>query len=148
LATDSAGVSGPASGADAARDLQDRIGRFARLLFVVSATLMVPSHLIDLVRLHSVMYAPVPYLLGFAALFVVWRRCRGSAMSKGSLQTLDAGVTILTCCAWATFGYFRHGIPFPVGLGMILALTHTLISRSVLVPSTFRRTLWISAVCA
>jgi serine/threonine-protein kinase len=31
---------------------------------------------------------------------------------------------------------------------MILALTHTLISRSVLVPSTFRRTLWISAVCA
>jgi hypothetical protein len=61
-------------------------------------------------------------------------------MAPSTLHRFDASLTIAISICWAMLGW-GPGQSYPVSLTM--PLTHTLIGRSVVVPSTFRRTLWI-----
>jgi eukaryotic-like serine/threonine-protein kinase len=66
-------------------------------------------------------------------------------MTTSALHMFDAALTIVISTCWAMLGW-GPGANYPVSLAM--PLTHTLIGRSVVVPSTFRRTLSISAFAA
>ncbi len=141
----------PGDTAEATRDLQERIGRFARAIFVIAAAILIASVALELAlengTVTASLTAPSRIVHVFAAflLFAVWRRCRGKPMGLRVLEAVDAALTFALCTHWAMLGI---GVPrtSAVEFSVVLALTHTVIGRSVLVPSSFRRTLWISTV--
>ena len=139
----------PADSSEAADDLQDRIGRFARLAFTVAGAIFIVDRAVTYARSGdpSVGDFAAPRLVAFEValimLFASWRRCRGARMNNSTLQLFDAGLTFGISICWGMLGW-GPGPSYPVSLAM--PATHTLIGRSVLVPSTFRRTLWISTV--
>jgi hypothetical protein len=135
---------------EAARDLQDRLGRYAAALFVISAVMGVASigsHVATHGQasesgglLHELVHVAVllPGLL-------VWLRCRGKDMSTGQLEAIDAGLTLCSCFCFALLG-LSASTSLTVAFSVVLALTYALVGRSILVVSSFRRTLWISAL--
>ena len=66
-------------------------------------------------------------------------------MTTRTLRVFDALLTIVISVCWGLLGW-GPGPSYPVSLTM--PVTHTLIGRSVIVPSDFRRTLWISSLAA
>ena len=141
----------PADSAEATRHLQDRIGRFARIIFVIAGGMLVASVGIEIGLGRSTasasLTAPnrIVHLVAASLLFAVWRRCRGTPMRARVLHAIDATLTIALCAHWAMLGI---GVPEASAIepSIVLALTHTVIGRSVVVPSSFGRTLWISTV--
>lgn len=135
---------------EAARDLQDRLGRFALALFVIAVVMAVAS-----IGSHvatdgqaSESGGIVHELVHVAALgpaLAVWLRCRGKSMSVAALEMLDAGLTISICLLFALLGLSARS-SLSVAFSVVLALTYTLVGRSILVVSSLRRTLWISTV--
>jgi predicted Ser/Thr protein kinase len=140
----------PIDTARAARDQQDRVGRFGAAVFTISALLGVASigsHLATQGQasesgglLHELVHvASVLPALG------VWLRCRGAPLSPRAVDVLDAGLTIVACVLFALLGLSATA-SLSVAFSVVLALTYTLVGRSILVVSSFRRTLWIGAV--
>src|SRR6185503_20060354 len=138
----------PADTGEAIRDLQDRIARFARTIFVISGVMLVGSVAADLaqgVGIGGVSgQSRIIHVLVQALIFFVWRFCRGRTRSHAVLEALDAALTIALCAAWALLGL---GVPASTAIefSIMLGTTYTLIARSVIVPSSFGRTLWIGA---
>jgi hypothetical protein len=66
-------------------------------------------------------------------------------MSALTLRRFDALLTIVISGCWGLL-IWGPGPIYPVSATM--PVTHTLIGRSVIVPSTFRRTLWINVVAS
>jgi eukaryotic-like serine/threonine-protein kinase len=138
----------PEGSIEETRDLQDRIGRFARMTFVISGVMLLAAASGDILNGRAyegisntgrVVHVSVEVLL-----FVVWWLCRGRARSLSLLQTLDAALTIVLCTGWALLGV-RAPATEAIEFSILLATTYTLIVRSVIVPSTFQRTLAVSA---
>jgi hypothetical protein len=140
----------PVDTLEAARDLQDRLGRFAAALFVIAAV-MAAASIGSHVATHgetSESGGLLHQLVHVAALgpaLGVWLRCRGKDLSTAVLEAIDAGLTISICLLFALLG-LSASASLSVGFSVVLALTYTLVGRSILVVSSFRRTLWISAL--
>lgn len=83
----------------------------------------------------------IAYVVALIVLFASWQRCRGARMTTSSLHQLDAAVTIVVATCWGMLGW-GPAAAYPVWQAM--PVTHTLIGRSVVVPSAARRTFWIS----
>jgi eukaryotic-like serine/threonine-protein kinase len=151
LNTTSANSRAPANSAEATDDLQDRLGRFARFAFSLAATIFVAARVVEFTKFGALsvknLVAPnwIAYEIALLILFLAWIRCRRSRMSRAALEAFDAALTIVVSSCWAMLGWGPDA-NYPVSLAM--PLTHTLILRSVIVPSSFRRTLWISIVSA
>jgi len=139
----------PADSAEATRDLQDRLVRFAGTTFVISGVMLVASVVTDLVtgigwaglsRTSRTFHVAAQALLG-----LVWLLCRGASLRLPVIEAIDAALTIVLCATWAALGF---AIPEnePVQSTILLASTYTVIMRSVVVPSAFGRTLWVSGV--
>jgi len=79
-------------------------------------------------------------------LFVVWRRCRGGAMSQRTLEILDAVLTITICGIWSLRAGYSGGSQFPLSFSMMLAVTQHPDRAFGHRPEHLQRTLWISAV--
>jgi serine/threonine-protein kinase len=139
----------PANTEEAAHDLQDRLARFARAVFVVTAVLGFASLAAQVAtggEIHGGHAAPheVVHLGALAVALTMWLRCRRTQMSPSTLAILDAGFPISICVLYTLLG-FTATASLGVGFTVLLAMTYTLVGRSILVPSTFARTLWISA---
>jgi hypothetical protein len=134
---------------EAADDLQDRLGRFARYAFSLAAAVFVVGRAVAFAQSGHLalgdLGAPdrIAYEVALVVLFVSWRRCRGARMGADTLRRFDATLTIAISTCWGLLGW-GPGPTYPVSA--TLPVTHTLIGRSVIVPSTLRRTLWISVV--
>jgi serine/threonine-protein kinase len=63
------------------------------------------------------------------------------------VQSIDALLTISVCGVYALMGMTAPG-SLSVAFSLVLALTYTLLGRSIMVPSSYRRTLWISTFAA
>ncbi|MGZ3418786.1 MAG: serine/threonine-protein kinase [Polyangiales bacterium] len=141
----------PVDTVESERDLQSRVARFGGLVFLGSLALMLAG-LATRVAAHDVL-APgestLPHELLHASTLalplVAWLRCRANAMSRRAVEIVDAALTISTCLLYAALG--RTGtsvtgaaITFSVALGV----AYVVFGRSILVPSSFRRTLTIS----
>jgi serine/threonine-protein kinase len=139
----------PANTAETTRDLQERLGRFARSIGVLSAVMLLASVVNSLSRDPEA--SPISgssrlfHVFATALALVVWGVCRGKTLSVPTIHALDAVLTITLSTCWALLGI---GISpsEPIEFSIILATSYTLIARSVLVPSTFGRTLVISGV--
>jgi eukaryotic-like serine/threonine-protein kinase len=89
------------------------------------------------------------HLAATMLVLVVWRVCHSPKtrplLTYSVLAVIDAVLTIALCTCWAMLGVF---IPTwePIEFSIILALTYTIIARSVAIPSTFTRTLVISLI--
>jgi serine/threonine-protein kinase len=138
----------PANTAEATRDLQDRLARFARWAFIVSSAILLASISADVAAGAGGRgiepFSRVVQVVTEAVVFVAWRVCRGKPFGLGALGILDAALTIGLCFGWALFGLGYPAVE-PIELTIMLATTYTLIGRSVLVPSSFARSFWISA---
>jgi hypothetical protein len=139
----------PANTAEATRDLQDRLGRFARSMGVISGIMLLAS-LVN-ARLVSSDAAPISapsrivHISATALALAVWRLTRGKALRLSTIHVLDGALLLTLCSCWALLGL---GIAAnePIEFSVILATTYTLMARSVIVPSSFARTLVLSVV--
>jgi len=145
------GSRAPANSSEAADDLQDRIGQFARFAFFLAGAIFIIGRAVASADSGGVSVGDfatpdrIAYVVALIVLFAAWRRCRGARMATATLHGFDAALTIVVSTCWGMLGW-GPGPLYPVSLAM--PVTHTLIGRSVMVPSAFRRTLWISAIAA
>ncbi len=139
----------PIHTADAIRDLQDRVGRNARTMGLISVAMLLATFVNALmVKSDSfpVWNTSRAIHLGASAVGgVVWLVARGRTLPVVLIQALDVGFTWVVCTLWPLLGWFAAP-ELPVEFSVILATTYTLIARSVVVPSTFLRTFLISIV--
>jgi serine/threonine-protein kinase len=140
----------PADSAEATRDLQDRIGRFARIIFMIAVFMLVASLILEAVTgrlsLHENLESPgrVAHVVATVVLLGTWRVCRGRTLGVHTLEALDAALTFVLCSCWAMLGVNMRSSE-PIEFSILLAMTHTLVARSVVVPSSFGRTAAIGA---
>jgi serine/threonine protein kinase len=136
----------------AARDFQDRVARLAGTVFVIAAVMgaaSVATHLATqrhVAESGSVAHELV-HLASLVPALAIWLRCRGKLMSVALVEALDAALTISMCLLYAMLGW-SGSTSVSVAFSVVLAMSYTLVARSIIVPSAFRRTLWISALGA
>jgi serine/threonine-protein kinase len=139
----------PANTAEGTRDLQNRLGRFARSLGVISGVMLIASltgsHVLKVDHAPISVPSRIVHVLSVALAFGAWRLLRGRTLKAPTIYALDGALTFTLSSCWALVGL---GIAptEPIEFSMTLATTYTLIARSVIVPSTFRRTFAIGAV--
>jgi serine/threonine-protein kinase len=139
----------PADSIEETRDLQDRLARFALTTFATSGVMLLASLISDFTqhlgwggisRPSRVVHISAQLLV-----FGTWWLCRGKPRRQATLRALDAALSPILCVCWAALGLGAPGSE-PIEPTVVLATTYTLIARSVIVPSSFARTLWISFV--
>jgi eukaryotic-like serine/threonine-protein kinase len=139
--------SGADGTAEQTGELQDRIGRFARMVFVISGVMLLASIVFNVLAGNAALEIArrqADHLAAQLLAFAAWQLCRGKRqIALPLLNAFDAVLTIALCAAWALLG-IDSPERNPVEFTVMLATTYTLIMRSVLVPSTFARTLWIN----
>jgi len=139
----------PANTAEATRDIQERLGSFARMVFVISAVMLSASLVNTLVAGPGM--APISpssrfvHVAATVLTLAVWRLGRGNALRLTTIHALDAVMTVTLCTCWALLGLGISPTE-PIEFSIILATSYTLIARSVMVPSTFGRTLVLSTI--
>jgi tRNA A-37 threonylcarbamoyl transferase component Bud32 len=143
----------PADSAEATRYLQDSIAGFARIVFALSGAMLIAGLVVvgvlglpgRTMHQHAWNLTMLAHVTAQVVLLAVWLRCRGSTLKLSTLVAVDAALTIFLCTCWALLGL---GVPAnePIEFPILLAITHTLIARSIYVPSSFGHTLWVSAV--
>ncbi|WP_437966582.1 serine/threonine-protein kinase [Sorangium sp. So ce260] len=131
------------------RFLQDRLAYFGRIGFLLSLGFYV---VLNVARTYDPAFVASdlwlaegnPWNLAAAAVLLAkWRIARGRALPLRTLTLLDAAGPILTGLAFTAMANFITSGHGP--LDALLGLTNTVVARAVIVPSTARRTLWISA---
>ena len=87
-----------------------------------------------------------PRLVAAAIAFGIWRTARRKAvLPTHLLHALDSGGTLGSCACLSAMGY-RFGLHHPWGyFAGVLAVFHATLARAIIVPSTPRRTLLITA---
>jgi eukaryotic-like serine/threonine-protein kinase len=142
----------PADTGESARDLQDRVARLAAAVFIMALVMGIASIVTHVATggaatengglAHEVLHvaALVPAL-------GIWLRCRGKLMSSHVVESIDAMLTIAACLLYALMGISAPS-SLSVAFSVPLAMSYTLLGRSIIVPSSFRRTLLISAAGA
>jgi serine/threonine-protein kinase len=142
----------PADTGEAARDLQDRVARFAAAVSVMALVMGVAS-----IATHVASHGPgtenggVAHEVLHAATvvppLVIWLRCRGKLMHGSVVEAVDVALTIGACIFYALLG-MSAPTSLSVATSVPLAMSYTLVGRSIIVPSSFRRTFSISAAGA
>jgi hypothetical protein len=136
----------PANSDDDLRFVQDRIGMFAKVMFLISSMFLVVPAIVDFFGEpppdHPVSRAS--HVTGTVLALAVWRVARREKLlSPPVLQWLDVVGTLGPCWAYAAMGHYATP---PYGLyTSLLAVTHVSISRAMIVPSIPKRTVWLAA---
>ena len=76
------------------------------------------------------------------AFLAVWLVCRRGTRPRALLDLLDAGVVLVVCAVASLPPLFGRSLPEDA-FGMVLLVTNLIVMRSIFVPSTPARTLWI-----
>jgi eukaryotic-like serine/threonine-protein kinase len=142
----------PADTGEAARDLQDRVARLALAIFIMTLVMGLASIATHVATsgaatenggvMHEVLHVAT-LLPGLVA----WLRCRGKLMRPANVELIDAALTVTACLLYALMGMSAPS-SLSVAFSVPLAMSYTLLGRSIIVPSSWRRTLLISAAGA
>lgn len=140
--------SAPDDTSDSRRFLQSRLALLYSVAFYVSSAFFAVSLLLEARGLGRAPLDPfwlsgrTVHLLTIAGSLGLWGAMRYlPPLGVAALEWFDAFATLLLCGAYVALGWtIGHGQA--VGL---LAGTHIVVTRSILVPSTARRTFWISS---
>jgi serine/threonine protein kinase len=139
----------PANTAEATRDLQNRLGRFARSLGVISGVMLLASllgsHVLKVDHAQISVPSRIVHVSAVVLAFGAWLLLRGRTLEISTIHVLDGALLLTLCSCWALVGL---GIApsEPIEFSVTLATTYTLIARSVIVPSTFWRTFALGSV--
>ena len=91
----------PANSAETTRDLQNRLGRFARTLAVISGLMLVASLLSSLLVGPGGSPISVPsrsvHVFAVALALSVWGLMRGKDLTLRALHALDAALVVTVC---------------------------------------------------
>jgi serine/threonine-protein kinase len=144
----------PADTVEGERDLQQRLGRFSRaiaIVFIVMFLVSMLTHAVtggELAEGESTVAHQVLHLVLFLVALAAWLRCRGRQMTRRTLDLVDAGVTIAACWLVTSLGVTGKEANFGVvmAFSLVLGVAYIVVGRSIVVPSSQLRTLWISAV--
>ena len=131
--------------------LQERLALFGRTGFFVSASFLAVFNLAEMLAAANrslgwvVTNRSNEFHLGLSLVFLaVWLSCRKRERSERALAVIEFGGVLLAGLActlpvrWATLDEGRiHS--------MFLEITQILVARAIIVPSTARRTIWLSA---
>jgi len=142
----------PADTGEAARDLQDRVARLGAAIFLMALVMGLASIVTHVATTHAGsenggLAHEVLHAAALLPALAVWLRCRGKLMSTPVVEAIDALLTVAACVLYALMGMSAPD-SLSVAFSVPLAMSYTLLGRSILVPSSFRRTLLISAVAA
>jgi len=135
----------PVNAGEDLRFVQERIGLFAKVTFLISSMFLVVPLAASFFAVpemdHGV--ATLSHVAGTGLALAVWRVARwGKPLSPTVLQSLDVVATLGLCWSYAAMGHYS---PPPYGLyTALLAVTHVSISRAMVVPSVPRRTFWLA----
>ena len=147
--------------ADARAFLQDRIGLWALWVFILSAAFFLvnlatfplirsASRTVGDVLLHPGNLIHLAASLLFGGVWLITRRVQ---FSLRGLRVLDVGALVSGCGLFALMGVYLVGIQAAIGGAVaiavyagLLACANTVVARAIAVPSTARRTLWVSLV--
>ena len=131
--------------------MRERLSFYGKLVFWLCFGFFLVSHLFALVTgLHRVPFQSLfggrdlCHLGACAALFAIWRLPRLPSICP---FWVDRVGTFLTCAFYAGSGYFQELTGLP-GVVAPLAVTHTLVARSVFVPSKPWSTMRIAIVAS
>ncbi len=142
----------PADTGEAARYLQDRVARLGAAVFVMALVMGIASiatHVVSagLGTENGGIAHELVHLATLAPPLLVWLRCRGKLMSTAVVEAIDAGLTVAACILYAMLG-MSASTSLSVAFSVPLAMSYTLLGRSIIVPSIYLRTLLISAAGA
>jgi hypothetical protein len=130
--------------------LQQRLalfGKSAFLLFLVVGMIGVTVVTIFAPESWSRAKAPPVYFALVYGVGLVWLFCRRGNRSLRVLTALDAASVVIVCLGFALFVVVAPR-DMLAGVPATLCLTHLLLARAIVVPSDWRRTLWIGAIAA
>ncbi|HEY8946319.1 MAG TPA: serine/threonine-protein kinase, partial [Polyangiaceae bacterium] len=128
------------------RFVQDRLGLFGKVVFIISTLFLLLGISVDGLPGTAEAIWGKGFHLGAALLaFGIWRIAkRRRPLSPAALTALDGFGTISTSLSFAVMG---HLLPQPFGFySALLAITHVNVGRAVVVPSVPFRTFVLSAV--
>jgi serine/threonine-protein kinase len=142
----------PADTAEAARYLQDRVARLGAAILLMALVMGVAS---IVTHVHTGgagsesggLAHELLHVASLAPALAVWLRCRGTLMRTSVVEAMDGGLTIAACGLYALLGMSAPS-SLSVAFSVPLAMSYTLLGRSIIVPSTSLRTLLISAAGA
>jgi eukaryotic-like serine/threonine-protein kinase len=137
---------------------QRRLGLFALVLFFLDFGFYALTRFLEILfgvfRLEVLLEADeLAHLASCLVLLAMWLACRRAPWSQAALARIDAGGFILVGFFYGLMGAAMAGsegdLPrFLSGafasMVMLVAFTNTAIGRAVLVPTSARRTLWIT----
>ena len=141
-------------GSEESRDfLQERISRFAKVVFLLSVPFFPAGWIIDYLWYPRVLDHGLPltpmHLLnlgGFAVMLAVWLLTRSGSLPVTTLHAIDALGVFLMTTANLGLCFTLPAELRPDLLGVICLMT-LLLYRAAIVPSEPARTAWIAAAC-
>lgn len=86
------------------------------------------------------------HVLALLSLLGIWVACRGERRSVRALRLIEDTGLFLACSCYAAMGMYTPLAARPHYI-VILALAFGLIARAIYVPSSLRRTLWLTSLC-
>ncbi len=133
--------------------LQQRLGLFGMWVFCLSVGSLLTGVGVTLVFDPDGYWgwgvSELPNFFRLAATLVpggVWLLSRKTTMPFHLLRRLDAGALIATCALFALMAAALSRQPIIATFVALLAATHMVVFRAVTVPSSAKRTAWISVV--
>jgi serine/threonine-protein kinase len=130
--------------------IQRRLALFGKTVSLIALGFFVVGGLMDALWVRQPierLWSPAraAHLSGGLAMGILWLACARGAWSPRALDALEVGSLLVSCTAWAFM--LSEGHAELLG-DVLLALTLTIAVRAIVVPSTARRTLWLSALAS
>lgn len=134
--------------------LQERMAFFGKLTFFISLSFFVVGNgiatavgarALDRWMNDSVNRAHLGSTLILGA---VWLICSRGERAASVLGLIDVGAVLAAAGGFALMGLFMDGPWGPNPYPMVLALTHIVIVRAIVIPSAAPRTLWTSSIAS
>ncbi len=134
---------------------QQRLGLYAMWVFVLSAAFYVLNGVLSVIHAPALLtnVSSLSHLVTTLVLGGVWWVCRVAVLSPTALRWVDAGNLIAVCSGYALLGAAAAldetdwiGDPLHATLVAQLALSSTILTRAVALPSTAWRTFALGVV--
>lgn len=143
-------------GSEESRDfLQERLSRFARIVFLVSFPLFIASWVVNLIWYPTVLEHGLPLGVGglfnlgwVCVLLAMWLATRNGPLPGTVLHAVDAGGVFLVSMAMIGMSFSLGAVVMRPDLLAVVAILGLLLYRAAIVPSEPSRTAWIGVACS
>ncbi len=147
-------VASPWGSEESREFLQERLSRFARIVFLVSFSLFLASWGVDLIWYPSVLERGLPIgapaMFNLAWLFVLlamWLATRSGPLPGPMLHVIDAAGVFVVSMAMIGMSFSFAAVVMRPDLLAVVAILGLLLYRAAIVPSEPSRTAWIGTAC-